>query len=70
MSSVASDRGTERKKAAGHVRAKACTKHHAQRCRHCRYLAVVFRASCSLGDFATTKNATCSKWTAKREAAS
>ncbi len=66
MSGISSDHSAERKKAAGYIRAKACSKHHAQRCRNCRYLAIVFRPMCSLGDFATTKNATCSKWMPKR----
>lgn len=59
-------RGTERKKAQGHQRGKDCTQNNPQRCRNCRYLAIVFRSMCSLGDFATTKNATCSKWLPKR----
>lgn len=69
MTTDARNRGTERKQAQGHIRATNFPSTPAnvhKRCRDCRYIAIVFRPMCSLGDFATTKNATCSKWTAKR----
>lgn len=61
--------GSMQKTAQGHIRATdfpSTPANAGKRCRNCRYVAIVFRATCSLGDFATTKNATCAKWAPKR----
>ncbi len=61
--------GSTQKAAQGHLPARQCETNPAtagKRCRDCRYVQIVFSIICGLGDFRTSKNATCAKWAPKR----
>lgn len=61
--------GAQQRAAQGHLRARQCETNPAtagKRCWDCRYLQVVFSTICGLGDFRTSKNATCLKWMPRR----